>query len=79
MLTITVGGQKKFQFYFHLTCSSGVPYGSINDYYDTNYEYEYGDDQVREEVLNTRTPQLLSKPLDLVSYQNIYHVTLAFD
>merc|ERR1739838_1242552 len=51
MLTITV---------------AGVPYGSINDYYDTNYDYEYGDDQIREEVINTRTPRFLSQPLDIV-------------
>ena len=46
---------------------AGVPYGSMNDLYDTNYEYEFGDIQAREEVLITKTPQFLSEPLELVS------------
>ena len=33
---------------------SGVPYGSVNDLYDTNYEYDFGDNQVRDEVLITK-------------------------
>eukprot|EP00092_Neocalanus_flemingeri_P000881 GFUD01000938.1.p1 GENE.GFUD01000938.1~~GFUD01000938.1.p1 ORF type:complete len:1259 (+),score=360.25 GFUD01000938.1:95-3871(+) len=45
---------------------NGVPYGSINDLYDTNYEYEFGDNQVREEVLITKTPQFLSQPQEIV-------------
>ena len=47
--------------------SAGVPYGSMEDLYDTNYEYEFGDIQAREEVLITKTPQFLSEPLELVS------------
>ena len=39
----------------------------MNDLYDTNYEYEFGDIQAREEVLITKTPQFLSEPLELVS------------
>ena len=46
---------------------AGVPYGSMNDLYDINYEYEFGDIQAREEVLITKTPQFLSEPLELVS------------
>ena len=46
---------------------AGVPYGSMNDLYDTNYEYEFGDIQAREEVLVTKTPQFLSEPSELVS------------
>ena len=44
---------------------TGAPY--VNDLYDTNYEYEFGDNQVREEVFITKTPQLLSQPLHIVS------------
>ena len=59
----------------------GIPYGSMNDLYDTNYEYDFGDNQVREEVLITRTPQFISHPLQLVSHYNynMLHVTLARD
>jgi len=44
---------------------SGAPYDSPNDLYDTNYEYEFGDSQVREEVFITKTPQFVSPPLHL--------------
>ena len=47
--------------------NAGVPYGSMNDLYDTNYEYEFGDIQARDEVLITKTPQFLSEPSELVS------------
>ena len=47
--------------------SSGLPYSSMNDLYDTNYEYEFGENQAREEVFITETPEFLSQPLDLVS------------
>eukprot|EP00092_Neocalanus_flemingeri_P000880 GFUD01000937.1.p1 GENE.GFUD01000937.1~~GFUD01000937.1.p1 ORF type:complete len:449 (+),score=131.49 GFUD01000937.1:118-1464(+) len=50
---------------FEITVN-GVPYGSINDLYDTNYEYEFGDNQVREEVFITKTPQFLSQPQEIV-------------
>ena len=53
----------------------------MNDLYDTNYEYDFGDNQVREEVLITRTPQFISQPLQLVSHynHNMLHVTLAHE
>ena len=50
--------------------SSGLPYSSMNDLYDTNYEYEFGENQAREEVFITETPEFLSQPLDLVSLYN---------
>jgi len=45
--------------------ASGAPYDSLNDLYDTNYDYEFGDNQVREEVFITKTPQFVSQPLQL--------------
>ena len=45
----------------------GIPYGSINDLYDTSYEYESNESQEKEEVFITTTPQFLSLPLQLVS------------
>ena len=42
----------------------------MNDLYDTNYEYEFGENQAREEVFITQTPAFLSQPLDMVSLQN---------
>ena len=51
----------------------------MNDLYDTNYEYEFGDFQSREEVLVTKTPQFLSQPLELVSLIFALDVTLARD
>ena len=57
----------------------GNPYGSMKDLYDTNYEYEVGDFESREEVLVTKTPKFLSQPLELVSLIFALDVTLAFD
>jgi len=51
---------------YSLVSINSVPYGSMNDLYDTNYEYEFGDIQAREEVLITKTPQFLSEPSELV-------------
>ena len=51
----------------------------MNDLYDTNYEYEFGDFQSREEVLVTNTPKFLSQPLELVCLIFALDVTLAFD
>jgi len=45
-----------------ITICAGQPY----DVYDTNYEYEVGDTQAREEVLIVETPEIVSQPLDLV-------------
>ena len=59
---------------------SGVPYGSVNDLYDTNYEYDFGDNQVRDEVLITKTPKILSDPLELVSLElQKLQITLAYE
>ena len=44
----------------------GVPYGMITVLYDTNYDYEFGETQAREDVMITQTPQFLSEPLELV-------------
>ena len=44
----------------------GVPYGMMTDLYDTNYDYEFGETQAREDVMITETPQFLSEPLELV-------------
>ena len=51
----------------------------MNDLYDTNYEYEFGDFQSREEVLVTKTRTFLSQPLELVSLIIALDVTLAHD
>ena len=47
--------------------SSGLPYSSMNDLYETNYVYEFGENQAREEVYITQTPEFQSQSLDLVS------------
>ena len=47
--------------------SSGLPYSSMNDLYETNYEYEFGENQAREEVYITQTPEFQSQSSDLVS------------
>jgi len=52
--------------FLYVSVVQGVPYGSVNDLYDTNYEYDFGDNQVRDEVLITKTPKILSDPLELV-------------
>merc|ERR1712013_407554 len=40
--------------------------GQAYTVYDTNYEYEIGDTQAREEILITETPEILSLPQHLV-------------
>ena len=40
--------------------------GQAYTVYDTNYEYEVGDTQAREEILITETPEILSLPQHLV-------------
>jgi len=45
-----------------LSISIGQPY----TVYDTNYEYEMGDTQTREEILITETPEILSLPQHMV-------------
>jgi len=48
-----------------LWTTNGVPYGMITVLYDTNYDYEFGETQAREDVMITQTPQFLSEPLEL--------------
>ena len=42
--------------------------------YDTNYEYEVGDTQAREEILITETPEILSLPQHLVMIQAVLYL-----
>ena len=51
----------------------------MNELYDTNYEYEFGENQAREEVFITKTPEFLSQPLDLVSLYNYLSALLTPD
>jgi len=44
----------------------GISIGQPYTVYDTNYEYEVGDTQTREEILITETPEILSLPQHLV-------------
>ena len=37
----------------------------MNDLYETNYEYEFGENQAREEVYITQTPEFQSQSSDL--------------
>jgi len=43
-----------------------ISLGQAYTVYDTNYEYEVGDTQAREEILITETPEILSLPQHLV-------------
>ena len=50
--------------------------GQAYTVYDTNYEYEVGDTQAREEILITETPEILSLPQHLVIIQAVLYLLI---
>ena len=43
-----------------------VPYDSIQDLYESEYQYEEMDNYISEEIQVSRTPAFISRPFDIV-------------
>ena len=54
--------------FFSLPIQS-LPYDSISDLYDTDYQYEEMDNDISEEIRVTKTPEFISKALKIVSFE----------
>jgi hypothetical protein len=55
-----------YLLFFLLSPYKSAPYDSIQDLYETEYQYEEMDNYISEEIQVSRTPAFISRPLKIV-------------
>ena len=55
-----------YLLFFLMSPYESVPYDSIQDLYESEYQYEEMDNYISEEIQVSRTPAFISRPLKIV-------------